>query len=182
MRVFIAIDLPDQVRQNLAEIEQSLKPVTDTVRWVPPESIHITLKFIGEIPETRVADIDSAILGLSWKPFTIGVRGLGFFPGKRSPRVLWAGMEAPTMPGLAEQLDAKMELLGFEKEKRAFRPHITLARARDTRIDNGLVNAALEYEEYDFGSFTADRLFLFQSNLKPAGAIYTKLREYLLER
>jgi len=133
MRVFIAVDLPNELRKELGEIERQLKPLTDTARWVAPESIHITLKFIGEVPEKRAEDIDSALTGLTWIPFTITVRGVGFFPGNRSPRVFWAGMEAPTMQDLAEELDSRMERSGFEKEKRAFRPHITLARARDSR-------------------------------------------------
>ena len=89
-------------------------------------------------------------------------------------------MEAPTMKGLAEHLDSRMELLGFDKEKRAFRPHITLARAKDSRIDSSLVLGATQYEEHNFGSFTVDRVFLFKSTLKPSGAVYEKLKEYLL--
>ena len=84
------------------------------------------------------------------------------------------------MEGLAEQLDTRMERLGFEKEKRAFRPHITLARAKDTRIDSSLVSSAAKFEEHDFGSFTVDRVFLFKSTLKPSGAVYEKLKEYPL--
>lgn len=181
MRIFIAVDLPSELRKALKELQRELKPVTDTARWVAPESIHITLKFIGEVPERRLEDIDRALEGLSWKPFTVAVRGVGFFPGTRSPRVFWAGMEAPTMEGLTEQLDTRLERLGFEKEKRAFRPHITLARARETRMDSSLVTAATNHEERDFGSFTVDRIFLFQSTLKPSGAVYSKLKEYLLE-
>jgi 2'-5' RNA ligase len=83
------------------------------------------------------------------------------------------------MQNLAEQLDSRMERLGFEKEKRAFRPHITLA-ARDSRIDSALVTAASQYAEQQFGSFTVDRVFLFKSILRPSGAVYEKLKEYLL--
>jgi 2'-5' RNA ligase len=180
MRVFIAVDLPNELREQLAELERDLEPLTDTARWVAPESIHITLKFIGEVPEKRIEDIDAALTGLTWKSFTITVRGVGFFPGNRSPRVFWAGMEAPTMQKLAEELDSRMERLGFEKEKRAFRPHITLARARDSRIDSSLVTAASKYEEHEFGSFAVDRIFLFKSTLKPTGAVYERLKEYLL--
>jgi RNA 2',3'-cyclic 3'-phosphodiesterase len=180
MRVFIAVDLPDHIRQTLADIQRELRPASSSVRWVAPESIHITLKFIGEMPEKRLEDIDSAMTGFTWKPFTITVRGVGFFPGNRSPRVFWAGMEAPTMKDMAEELDARMERVGFDKEKRAFRPHITLARARDTRIDSTLVTASEPYQEYDFGAFVADRVFLFQSTLKSSGAVYEKLKEYLL--
>ena len=180
MRVFIAVDLPNELRKEFADLERQLKPSTDTARWVAPESIHITLKFIGEVPEKQAEDIDAALAGLTWKPFTVTVRGVGFFPGNRSPRVFWAGMEAPTMQKLAEELDSRMERLGFEKEKRAFRPHITLARARDTRIDASLVAASAEYAEHDFGSFTVDRIFLFKSTLKPTGAVYERLKEYPL--
>jgi 2'-5' RNA ligase len=175
MRLFIAVDLPNDVRDQLAEVQRALRPLTDSARWVAPESIHITLKFLGEVPEKQLEDIDTALAGLSWKPFTVG-----FFPGNRSPRVFWAGMEAPTMQGLAVELDSRMERLGFDKEKRAFRPHITLARARDNRIDSSLVTGAAQYEEHNFGSFTADRIFLFKSSLKPSGSVYEKLKEYLL--
>ena len=180
MRVFIAVDLPSEIRKELTTLQRELEPLTDSARWVAPESIHITLKFIGEIAEKRMEDIDAAVTGLTWKSFVITVRGVGFFPGNRSPRVFWAGMEAPTMQNLAEELDSRMERLGFEKEKRAFRPHITLARARDSRIDSSLVTAAAKYAEHDFGSFTVDRMYLFKSILKPTGAVYERLKEYPL--
>jgi 2'-5' RNA ligase len=180
MRVFLAVDLPPVLRQGLAKLQRELEPLTDTARWVAPESIHITLKFIGEVVEKRIEDIDAALTGLTWKAFAITVHGVGFFPGNRSPRVFWAGMEAPTMQNLAEELDSRMERLGFEKEKRALRPHITLARARDSRIDSSLVTGASKYLEHQFGSFTVDRIFLFKSILKPTGAVYERLKEYLL--
>jgi 2'-5' RNA ligase len=180
MRVFIAVDLPNEIRNELRKLQHELEPATDTARWVAPESIHITLKFIGGIAEKRLEDIDTALTGLTWKPFVITVRGVGFFPGNRSPRVFWAGMEAPTMQNLAEELDSRMERSGFEKEKRAFRPHITLARARDSRIDSSLVTAATAYAEHNFGSFIVDRIFLFKSILRPTGALYERLKEYLL--
>jgi len=85
------------------------------------------------------------------------------------------------MEGLAQQIDTRMERLGFEKEKRAFRPHVTLARARESRIDSSLVASSEKYEQHDFGSFTVDRFYLFQSTLKPTGAVHDKLKQYLLE-
>jgi RNA 2',3'-cyclic 3'-phosphodiesterase len=180
MRLFIAVELPDHIRSALGIVQHELRPLTNTARWVAPESIHITLKFLGEVRDKRLEEIHFALKGLSWKPFPITVRGVGFFPGTRSPRVFWAGMEAPTMKELAEQLDHRMEPLGFEKEKRAFRPHITLARAKNTRIDTSLVSAATPFNEHEFGSFTVDRVFLFKSTLKPGGAVYEKVKEYLL--
>jgi len=181
MRAFLAIEISENVRTALAALEHDLKPTTSSARWVPPESIHLTLKFLGEVPDHLVPEIDTALVGLSWKPFTVIVRGIGFFPGNRSPRVFWAGLEASTMQDLAQEIDARMERLGFEKEKRAFRPHITLARARDTRIDASLVRAAQKYETHHFGSFAVNRFHLFRSTLKPTGAIYNKITEYPLE-
>jgi 2'-5' RNA ligase len=180
MRVFIAIDIPNEIRTALKEVQRELRPLTTSVRWVAAESIHITLKFIGEVPDKGLDDIDTALTGLTWKPFTVTVRGVGFFPGTRSPRVFWAGMEAPTMQGLGERIESRMERLGFEKEKRAFRPHITLARANNTRIESSFVSGAAQYEEHEFGSFVVDRMFLFKSTLNPSGAVYEKLKEYLL--
>jgi 2'-5' RNA ligase len=181
MRVFIAIDVPDEIKKELNELQRDLRPMSNAARWVAPESIHVTLKFMGEIPGKLVDQIDAALGGLAWKPFTINVHGVGFFPGARSPRVFWAGMEAPTMQGLTEELDARMEPLGFEREKRKFRPHITLARAKTSRIDPELVAGSAKYAEHNFGTFTADRIYLVQSTLKPTGSVYTKVKEYLLE-
>ena len=182
MRVFIAIELPEDVRQKLANLEQELRPVTSSTRWVAPESIHLTLKFIGEIAEARLEEIDQALEGLTWRPFQVVVRGVGFFPGARSPRILWAGLTASTMADLTLEIDTRMERFGFEKEKRAFRSHITLARAQDNRLDAALVESAKRFEDVDCGSFTVDRCFLFLSTLNPTGAVYTKLKEYILDK
>ena len=180
MRVFIAADLPNELREQLAKVQRELDPLTRAARWVAPASIHITLKFIGEVPEKRIETIDTVLTGLTWKSFTVTVRGVGFFPGNRSPRVFWAGIKAPTMQELAEQLDSRLESLGFEKENREFRPHITLARARDAKIDSLFVNAASRYAEHAFGSFIVDRIYLFKSILKPSGAVYQRIKEYVL--
>ena len=182
MRVFIAIELPEDVRKKLWEIERKLRPVTSSARWVSPDSIHLTLKFLGEVSETRLDDIDQALTGLTWRPFQVSVHGIGFFPGTRSPRVFWAGLTASTMEDLAKEIDTRMERFGFDREKRAFRPHVTLARAKGTRLDGALVESAKRFEDLDCGSFTVDRCVLIQSTLKPSGAVYTKLKEYILAK
>jgi 2'-5' RNA ligase len=182
MRVFIAVELPGEIREALSGLQRELGPLTNSARWIAPDSIHITLKFIGEVSESKIDEIDRAIVSLSWKPFTVTVRNVGFFPANRSPRIFWAGMEAPMMARLAETLDARLERIGFEKEERAFRPHITLARARQLRIDSALVAASAKYVTHDFGSFTVDRFFLIQSTLRPEGAAYSKLKEYLFDQ
>jgi 2'-5' RNA ligase len=180
MRLFIGIELPENIREGLAEVERELGPVTSSARWVATESAHLTLKFLGEITEQRAEEIDQAMAALTWKPFQITVRGVGFFPGTRSPRVFWAGVHAPTLEALSARIDSKLETFGFEKERRAYRAHVTLARAKTGPLDAALVTAASQFEEKEFGAFNVDRCFLYQSELTPNGPIYTKLREYLL--
>ena len=182
MRVFIAIDVPEEIRQRLAAMQDQLRPATNAARWVAADSVHITLKFLGEINERRRNDIDDALTGLSWKPLSITVQGIGFFPGKRSPRILWAGVQCPTMEGLAKEVDSRLVSAGFDSENRAFRAHLTLARTRtkELRLESGLVKSAEPVAETEFGMFQADRINLYQSTLKPGGSLYTKLKEYPL--
>ena len=180
MRVFIAIDVPVEIRERLAVIQDKVRVSTDSARWVAPEAIHVTLKFIGEIPEKRREDIDLALRGLTWKHIRVSVNGVGFFPGTRSARVFWAGLEAASIEGLAEDIDARLERAGFEPERRKFRPHLTLARAKIGHFDKVMVDSAAPFAETDFGTFTVDRIFLFESTLKSGGSVYTKLKEYRL--
>jgi 2'-5' RNA ligase len=180
MRVFVGIDLPEDIRSKLSKVQRELRPITTAARWVPMESAHLTLKFLGEISEQRLEEVHQAMTGLTWKPFIVNVRGIGFFPGARSPRVFWSGIHAPTLEALSGRIDSRMDQFGFEKEKRKYRAHVTLARSNRRTLETALVNAARPYEERDFGSFNVDRCYLYQSELTPQGPVYTKLREYLL--
>jgi 2'-5' RNA ligase len=180
MRVFIAIDLPEEIRTRLAAMQAELRSTASSARWVAAESSHLTLKFIGEIAEQRLEDIDAALAGLTWIPFTISVKGVGFFPGPKSPRVFWAGLHAPTMEGLSQEIDTRLERAGFDREQRAFRPHITLARAKTSRLESALVKASDKFAETEFGAFTVDRIHLYESTLKPTGSVYTALKDYPL--
>jgi len=180
MRVFLAIDISEEVRGRLAAMTEELRPTSTAARWVASESVHLTLKFIGEIPRERCQDIDRGLVGLSWKPFPISVHGIGFFPGARSARVLWAGLHAPALQGLAEEIEVRLEREGFERDERKFSPHLTLARSKNVKLESSLVNACERFLDADFGSFTVDRYYLYESTLKPGGSTYTKLKEYLL--
>ena len=170
MRVFIAIELPEDIREGLAEVQRELRPVTNSARWVATESAHLTLKFLGEITEQRAEEVHQAMTGLTWKPFQITVKGVGFFPGARSPRVFWAGLHAPTLEALAERIDSRMETFGFEKERSAPFARTSLSPAPSTdRLDAALVTAASQFEEHEFGTFNVDRCFLYQSELTSSG-------------
>src|SRR5712692_9740696 len=135
MRLFVALEIPSTVRKNLAELLQSLRVVSPQTRWVRPENLHVTLKFIGEVPEARLGAIRSALAGVgSDQPVTLDFRGLGFFPNEKHPRVFWAGIEAsPNLKILAAEIDKGTEKLGIPREQRPFSPHLTLARFEPLR-------------------------------------------------
>jgi 2'-5' RNA ligase len=180
MRAFLAIDVPEEIRKRLATMQDELRPSSSAAKWVSPESIHLTLKFMGEIPEQRRSDVDRAMDGLRWKPFSVAVRGVGFFPGLASPRVLWAGLESSMVAGLAKEIDSRLEQEGFEREERDFRAHLTLARTKGNRLERSLVKAAERFQQMEFGTFIANSVYFYQSTLKPSGSVYTKLKEYSL--
>src|SRR5207245_6930063 len=130
MRLFVALEIPSDVRENLAALLKALRAVSPQTRWVRPENLHLTLKFMGEVPETKLAAIRSALAGVrSDQPTTVDFRGLGFFPNEKRPRVFWAGIEASSnLKTLAADIEGAMEKCGIAREKRDFSPHLTLAR------------------------------------------------------
>jgi RNA 2',3'-cyclic 3'-phosphodiesterase len=164
-------------------------------RWAKPESLHVTLKFIGEQSEASVEQIKTALGTISNQAAEIHFCGYGFFPTAKVPRVFWVGMEAgPQLAALAAAIDDKMASLGIPKEDRAFSPHLTLARGaggsgspRRSKTDAPNRNfqrlqeklAALSVPE--FGTMTAREFFLYQSQLSPKGSKYTKLAGFALQ-
>jgi RNA 2',3'-cyclic 3'-phosphodiesterase len=180
MRLFTGLDLPGDVARNLAELIGRLRP-TARIHWSVPENLHITTKFIGEFPEGRLAELQPALAGIAPRsPIAISIRGLGFFPSPRSPRVFWCGIEAPGLEELAADTDRTVSKLGIPPESRAFSPHLTLARIKE-RIDLEPLRQALAgLDETDFGSFEARSFFLYRSQLRPSGSVYTKLAEFPL--
>src|SRR5713101_7228999 len=118
MRLFVALEIPSTVRKNLAELLKSLRSISPQTRWVRPENLHVTLKFIGEVPETKLAAIRSALAGVRTdRAITLDFRGLGFFPNDKHPRVFWAGIEAsPNLKTMAADIDNGTEKLGIPRE------------------------------------------------------------------
>src|SRR5271168_3748840 len=130
MRLFIALDFPDAVRRALRELIARLKPESAGARWVRPEGMHVTLKFLGETGEEKLVPLKAALAKIhSAEPVDMHFRGLGFFPNERRPRVIWCGVEAtPNLADLAGAVESALEPLGIPRETRAFTPHLTLAR------------------------------------------------------
>src|SRR5258708_32761910 len=155
MRLFVAVELPSAVRENLGALLKSLRAVSAQTRWVRAENLHVTLKFIGEVPETKLGAIRGALIGVrSEQPVTLDFRGLGFFPNNKHPRVFWAGIEAsPNLKTLAEEIENAVERLGIRREKRSFSPHLTLARLEPPRLAVQLQPELQDNATSDFSSF-----------------------------
>ena len=145
-----------------------------------PENLHLTLKFIGEVPETEFAVIRNALAAArSDQPVALEFRGLGFFPNEKRPRVFWAGIEAsPNLKTLAAEIDRAMEKLGIPCEQRPFSPHLTLARFEPPELPEKLRSAIEENAAREFGSFRTNQYQLIESKLKPSGAEYTTLESF----
>jgi 2'-5' RNA ligase len=172
-RLFVAIDLPEPIRDELAQMQERFKRFVRDAKWVKPTGIHLTLKFLGYVDPEKIPEIEKSLAELSkhLSPVLVRVQGCGFFPNARRPSVVWAGVYSETLLPLQQEMENAMERLGFEKENRAFRPHLTLARLKNTR--GPLPSLAEESEKWknkDLGHFTAESFVLFESILRRDGA------------
>ncbi|MGC1935911.1 MAG: RNA 2',3'-cyclic phosphodiesterase, partial [Candidatus Acidiferrales bacterium] len=149
-------------------------------RWVRPEGVHVTLKFLGEVPGAKVPAIQNELTGIRHdRPIDVAFRHFGFFPNDHHPRVFWAGIESgPELAALAAKVEAKLEPLGFPSETRAFAPHLTLARFKTLDGLPKLKETVSSLPLQDFGATSATQFHLYQSVLKSSGAVYTKLATY----
>ena len=178
MRLFTAIDLSEKVLANMERLIRQLRP-TARINWSPPSNLHITSKFIGEWPEPRLAELKAALAALPPRPpIAVRIARLGYFPNPHSPRVFWAGIEAPGLEALARDTDRALEKLGVAPEKRPFSPHLTLARIKEPVPMTALLQAVAGLPSLDFGAFEASRFYLYLSRLQPGGSVYTRLAEY----
>jgi 2'-5' RNA ligase len=185
MRLFAALETPSDVREKLAAAIRELRNVEpqsprNRARWVKPENLHVTLKFIGEVPPEKVDAIRAALSDVrSNRPVELHFHGLGFFPSEKRPRVMRAGMEASSnLAPLAGEIQARREKLGIPREKREFTPHLTLARFDPPGISDELRRGVQQNSTRDFGTVRAREFHLIQSKLKPTGAEYTSLQTF----
>ena len=181
MRLFVGLDLPYEMRRNLELLLHLLKPKAQ-IQWSPVSNLHITTKFIGDFQEERLDELKAALGALN-KSGAIGIaiRGLTWFPDPDRPRLLVAGIEAPSsLSTLAGDTDSACKKFGIQGEKRAFHPHLTLARIRRAETLVELKKALLELPSADFGAFSAEEFHLYQSQLSPGGSTYTKLASFPL--
>lgn len=184
IRAFLALDPPEEILLEIGRIQDRLrKLIRGDLRWVRPEGIHLTLKFFGDVPENAVADI-SAVAGpaaAAVGPFELAIGGAGVFPDPGRPRVVWLGMngEVARLVTFQQALERALGETGFPPEERPFRPHLTLGRVKSPKGLAGLTEALEKEKTVTTGSFTASGISLFQSDLTPRGAVYTRLAGYL---
>ncbi len=196
MRIFIGIDLDPEVRARIERFLEGVEGFASEARWVRPESLHITLKFIGEQPPERVEAITERLRRVEGSAFEIRAGGYGFFPTAKAPRVFWIGIHAgPQLAELAESIDIATAELGSPREDRPYSPHLTLARGggrsgspKRRKVDGQHATFAMLQKrlavrgDLDFGKMTAREFILYQSQLSPKGSKYTKLQRFALNR
>lgn len=180
MRLFVALDVPDETRRALGETIQKFESVCRGARWMRAESIHITLKFIGHVEETELPAIKNSLANVKSRgPIEIAFGNFGFFPNERRPRVFWLGIEAgPDLAALSAGISSALEPIGIPREERAFRPHLTLARFKTEKGLLDLREMVAPLAHQSFGNTVATRFHLYESVLNPGGAVHTKLASY----
>ncbi|MFQ5991506.1 MAG: RNA 2',3'-cyclic phosphodiesterase [Nitrospiraceae bacterium] len=194
IRTFIAIELPGTLRQALADQQAQLRDLIGRtgdrsirLQWVKPESIHVTLKFLGDVDASLIPKMQASLAGaVSSQPrFSVEVSGLGAFPDAQAPRVLWVGMSGSgkELAGLAAQVDQALHELGFPLESRPFRPHLTVARIkeRSREVGRALTASGVMTKAVEIGSLAVSSVSVMKSELKPSGAVYTRLCEVSLK-
>ena len=195
MRLFIALDIDESIRQRIQRFMEGVREFVPDARWVRPESLHITLKFIGEEPPDALDKIKRALSGIEAESVDMAFRGYGFFPTPKSARVFWIGLDSgPQLATLARSVDEAMHALGMEKEDHAFSPHLTLARGgggsgrprrqkheQPTQNFQRLQEKLAALPSPEFGTMTAHEFLLYQSQLSPGGSRYAKLERFALQ-
>jgi 2'-5' RNA ligase len=177
IRSFVAVDLDAPVRQAVHDLQGELACSAADVRWVRPEGLHVTLKFLGSVEPTRLERVRAALAaGMAEQP-TLHVRahGLGAFPGWRRPRVVWVGLHGDGMVELAARVEDALAPLGFERELRVFTPHLTLGRVNSPRGWARLEEVCKAHLDDDFGESDIDTVTIYRSTLQRGGAVYTLL-------
>jgi len=183
VRTFIAIALSDEIRTRLAAAQERLRAANCPVKWVKPDLMHVTLRFLGEIQEPAIPDIERTLASAAHgvRPFQVTVAGLGAFPERGAPRVLWAGLsDNGSLALLNRRIEDSLSQLGFAPQDRPFSPHLTLGRVKDPRRAHALRRLLDKHASATFGSCTIEELLLILSVVSPAGPTYTPLRRQRL--
>jgi 2'-5' RNA ligase len=187
LRLFVALQLDEKAKDLLADIQQRLAALDRAVRWVQPESIHLTLKFLGEVPDERVPQVAEALDALGeLRSFLFEMEGIGYFGNPRSPRVIWTGIRMPNvmLTTIQKKCEDVLAVLGFPPEARAYLPHLTLGRVKDFHAARQIIQAVegVKSQASEQVTQTATEVTLFQSILRPEGPEYAAAHKILLRK
>ena len=185
IRCFVATEIPNELKTKIEEYILSLRKISHDIKWIRAKNLHITLKFLGEIPQELLLKVQSELSGISniVKPFKLSIGDVGFFPNQYKPRVIWLGRQNDVNNSLFkihEWIDENLEPLGFEREKRRFSPHLTLGRIKSPGDYKHLKEYFNKYKFQTY-NFKISDVVLMKSVLKPSGAEYSKLKVYSLK-
>jgi 2'-5' RNA ligase len=187
MRCFIAIDIDETLKADLTDVQARIKQQVNlhpgAVKWVQPEGMHLTLKFLGEIKDTQSVDVCGITQALCERhpAFTVEVRDVGYFGG-RSARTVWIGVgkDSQALLDLQADLEAQLDQAGCPPEGRRFSAHLTLCRVKQTRAGLALIPALATFKDLSLGSIPVDKVTVYQSQLRPQGPLHTALAKYQL--
>ncbi|HCJ66119.1 MAG TPA: RNA 2',3'-cyclic phosphodiesterase [Elusimicrobia bacterium] len=184
MRLFIAVNLDEELKKKILPLQEELKKTGADVKWVAVENLHLTLKFLGEVSEEKATQIEPVIVPIlaCFPSFEMKLSGFGVFPNFNYPRVIWLGIEegGEELKGLSEKIEDSLVSLGFDKEERPFTAHLTLGRVRSAKNKNQLISIIEEKKNIEIGKQKVGKIYLMQSILKPTGPIYLSLKEWQL--
>lgn len=183
-RSFLAIDLPQAIKERLAGQIRTLSPGTSGIKWMEADQIHLTLKFFGSVPRETLDRLSEVTLALTreFQPFRLSLRGVGGFPHIRRPRVIWTGLgrDLETLQKLVGELETGYGRIGTPKEDRPFHPHLTLGRNKTNQPNEKLFQRLSGWVEEESEPFGVNELLLLQSELQPAGPVYSKICSFPL--
>lgn len=184
IRMFVAIELPQFLREALAQLQAEIRKTGFPAKWTAAENIHMTIKFLGDTPASLVEDIGGRLADAvaGFPPITLWATGLSVFPSVKRPRVLWTGTggETDRLARLQKQVEENLSAIGFAKEERLFTAHLTLARFKGSIDPETIITTMTRYGNFASGSFSAGAICLFESRLTPKGPVYNRLQIHRL--
>jgi RNA 2',3'-cyclic 3'-phosphodiesterase len=182
IRSFLAIDFPKKEKEILAGYSEALHRIPSGIKWVSPHQMHLTLKFFGALTQETIDRVSLilSVLVSDFKKFELTLKGIGGFPNLYRPRVIWIGFggETGTLINLQKKIDQALVPVGIPKEERAFKPHLTLGRNKASELNEPLYQGLAQWTEKETQPFSVEALILYRSDLKPTGAVYTRLAEF----
>lgn len=180
LRCFISLELPEELKKNIYGYIEKLKSAGADVKWIPPENLHLTLKFLGDTTEERLKSINERLISIAkaHDRFYLQISGAGVFPNIKYPRVVWLGVhDSNEIAKLRRDIEESMAGLGFKRDDKQFTPHLTIGRVRSLRNKDALIKGLATLKEVDFGKIKVNNITMMKSELKPGGAEHLKLSE-----